>query len=70
MYVDGWKANDGEMIARALAEDCVIIESHGPTYRGVDDVREWMRSWVEEGYKVDKWDITSFFFTNGGETRS
>jgi len=64
MYVDGWRANDAEKIIGPLSEDCVIIESHGPTYRGLADVKEWVESWIKENYKVDKWDIISFWFVD------
>ena len=33
-YVDGWKKGNESEILDALTEDCIIIESHGPTYRG------------------------------------
>lgn len=62
LYVDGWKENDVKKIIRPLAEDCLIIESHGPTYKGIEDVKEWVASWVKEKYKVDKWEVGSFYF--------
>lgn len=63
-YVEGWKDNNLEKILEPLVEDCTIIESHGPTYRGHGDVRAWVESWIAEGYKVDKWNITSFLFAD------
>ena len=59
-YVDGWKTNDRDRILSSLAPDCVIIESHGPTYRGTDLVRQWIESWFSGGSSVDRWEITSF----------
>lgn len=33
-YVDAWKKGNESEILDVLAEDCIIVESHGPTYRG------------------------------------
>jgi uncharacterized protein (TIGR02246 family) len=63
-YVDGWRKNDGSKILATLAPDCVIVESHGPTYRGIETVRKWVERWIAEGSRVDRWDITSFRFTD------
>ena len=48
-YIDGWKANSVEKITMSLTEDCVVLESHGPTYRGVEQIRQWMEFWLKEG---------------------
>jgi ketosteroid isomerase-like protein len=64
-YVRGWRENDLSTIASTLSPDCVIIESHGPAYRGIDTVREWVESWIDAGSVVDRWDITSFHFVEG-----
>lgn len=61
-YIDGWKEGSIEKIIALLHEDCVIIESHGPRYRGVDQVRKWFEYWVREKGKVLRWNITSFYF--------
>jgi hypothetical protein len=59
-YVDGWRNNDLEKIINTLSPDCLIIESHGPAYRGIGHVREWIKSWIHERSTVERWDITSF----------
>jgi hypothetical protein len=64
-YVGGWRENDLSRIASTLSPGCIIIESHGPTYRGIDTVREWVESWIDAGSIVDRWDITSFCFVEG-----
>ena len=64
-YVEGWRENDLPMITSTLSPDCLVIESHGPTYRGIDTVREWVESWIAAGSIVDRWDITSFHFVEG-----
>jgi hypothetical protein len=50
------------MIISCLTEDCVVIESHGPTYHGVYDIEQWFKFWLEAKSKVTKWDILSFYF--------
>jgi len=59
-YVDGWRENNLAGILGTLVPDCLIIESHGPTYRGAARVRQWVMSWFAEGSIVDRWDITAF----------
>jgi hypothetical protein len=61
-YINGWKKNDLPMIISCLTEDCVVIESHGPTYHGVSDIEQWFKFWTEAKSKVTKWDILSFYF--------
>ena len=58
-YFRGWVDHDPEAIALTLAEPCVIIESHGPTYRGSAQVLRWAEEWFQSGNTVDRWDITS-----------
>lgn len=61
-YVDGWKENDIEKIVAPLSKDCVVVESHGPTYRGLEQVKKWFDYWIQEKGRVSRWDITSFYF--------
>ncbi len=58
-YVEGWKEGDPIKIMSVLADDCEIIESHGPIYRGLEMAEEWVSSWIKTG-KVTKWEIKSF----------
>lgn len=67
-YVHGWKTNDLSMIVSCLTEDCVVIESHGPTYRGVSDIEQWFKFWLEAKSKITKWDILSFYFCENKKT--
>ncbi len=62
-YIEGWKRNNVEKVVEPLAKDCIIIESHGPTYHGTDDVKDWVNSWKKDGYKVNRWDIISFLYS-------
>jgi ketosteroid isomerase-like protein len=61
-YVEGWKTDDAARIIDTLAPNCVIVESHGPTYRGLEIARQWIEDWLGAGNSVDRWDVTSFCF--------
>ncbi len=65
-YVDGWSEGDHVKILSSLDEECVIIESYGPTYHGIVKVGRWIDSWFGAGNTVNSWDITSFYVV--GET--
>jgi hypothetical protein len=60
-YVDGWKENDDEKILGTITPDCVIIESHGPVYRGREEASAWINDWIRKGSLVNRWNITSFY---------
>ncbi|HSX43967.1 MAG TPA: nuclear transport factor 2 family protein [Candidatus Saccharimonadales bacterium] len=60
-YVEGWVNNHSSRILGSLSDDCFITESHGPTYRGLEEVKRWIKEWHHTGV-VDKWEIDSFFF--------
>jgi ketosteroid isomerase-like protein len=61
-YINGWKENDLAQIIASLADDCTVIESHGPTYQGIAAVERWFELWLAANSHVKKWDITSFHF--------
>jgi hypothetical protein len=67
-YVEGWKVNDPPQIIDTLAPNCLIVESHGPTYRGLDVATRWIEGWLGTGNTVDRWDITSFCFDEEKQT--
>ena len=60
-YIDGWKEGNSDKIRSVLSNDCVVIESHGPTYNGKDIISKWINEWLSEDSTVDKWDVTSFY---------
>ncbi len=60
-YVDGWVHGDPAEILAVLDPDCVIVESHGPTYRGTKSVARWIAEWFGAGGVVEAWDVTSFY---------
>jgi ketosteroid isomerase-like protein len=56
-YVDAWKAGDAARVVRVLTPDCEVIESHGPTFTGRDDVRSWIEDWNQRSSAVIRWDL-------------
>lgn len=63
-YIDGWKETDISKISKPLAMDCEVVESHGPIYKGIDKVKKWVEVWIQSDGKVDRWDLTSFYFVD------
>ena len=61
-YVNGWKANRIELIIDNLHDNCVVIESHGPMYSGITDIKKWFDSWLVAKGVVTKWDILSYYY--------
>jgi len=59
-YMEGWKRADLEAILNSLTGDCLIIESHGPTYRGKKAVSNWFEQWHGAGNRVLSWEMRSF----------
>lgn len=60
-YTTGWKEGNVSKITDTLSDNCVIIESHGPIYKGVREIKAWINDWNKAGSKVNKWNITSFY---------
>ncbi|HET6989462.1 MAG TPA: nuclear transport factor 2 family protein [Kribbella sp.] len=58
-YIDGWRRHDIPAVLETLTDDCVVIESYGPVYRGTARVEQWMNAWFNAGGTVDAWEITS-----------
>ncbi|MHB8059633.1 MAG: nuclear transport factor 2 family protein, partial [Gaiellaceae bacterium] len=56
-YVESWREGDAAKILGTVTEDCVISESHGPTYRGKDQVVRWVDAWFGAGGDVLAWEI-------------
>jgi ketosteroid isomerase-like protein len=67
-YINGWKANDLAQIIAPLAEDCTVIESHGPTYQGIVAIKRWFELWLAANSHIKKWDITAFYFCEQQQT--
>jgi hypothetical protein len=54
---------DTEKILGTLDPECVVVESHGPVYRGTDRVAKWIDAWFGEGNSIESWDITELLVT-------
>lgn len=63
-YMEGWKKNDLCLITSTLDDKCIVIESHGPTYYGIDDIQLWFNFWIAVDSKILRWDLTSYFHEN------
>lgn len=68
IYINGWKQNNLDMILSSLAEDCVIIESHGPIYQGSAALKKWFALWLQANSQIKNWDIKSFYFCSDKHT--
>jgi hypothetical protein len=62
-YVHGRMERDAEKILGTLDPECVVVESHGPVYRGTDRVAKWIDAWFGEGNSIESWDITGLLMT-------
>ena len=62
-YVQGWMERDTVKILGTLDPECVVVESHGPVYRGTDRVAKWIDAWFGEGNSIESWDITRLLVT-------
>lgn len=60
-YVAGWKQNNLRKITSCLTENCIVIESHGTTYNGIQDIEHWFALWLRAKSAVTKWDVLSFY---------
>ena len=58
-YIDAWRRQDVAGVLAVLTDDCVVIESYGPVYRGRSRVEQWMHAWFDAGGVVDDWTITT-----------
>jgi hypothetical protein len=67
-YITGWKQNNLQLITSCLAENCIVIESHGPVYHGINDIEQWFKLWLEAKSTVLKWDILSLSFCEKKQT--
>lgn len=61
-YIGGWLHGDPARVLRTVADDCVVIESHGPTFTGRAEIARWLDEWFGRGGVVSRWAITSFVF--------
>ena len=60
-YIDGWRHHDAEAILATVTDDCTVIESFGPVYRGADRIRQWVEVWIAAGSQVLDWTVSRQF---------
>lgn len=65
-YMQGWLAQNEEMLLATLSPQVRIIESYGPEYVGLTEVQQWFRTWHPLG-QVLQWDALAFLH-QGEET--
>lgn len=58
-YVDGWREGDAAKILASVTGDCVVTESHGPTYHGAEQIARWVDTWFGAGGEVLAWEVRS-----------
>jgi len=61
-YVEGWKRNSPSDILSTFSPDCVVRESHGPTYRGKELVKDWIETWIAAGNTIERWEVDNFVY--------
>jgi ketosteroid isomerase-like protein len=66
-YIDAWISADADRIAHTVAEQCRITECYGSVYRGRDTVRQWARTWFDQGGVVHQWEVTDHIVTGDRE---
>lgn len=59
-YISGWLESDKSKILSTLDKNCVIIESHGPRYKGTETIARWIENWFSEGGKVTDWSMGTY----------
>ncbi|MEN8908143.1 MAG: nuclear transport factor 2 family protein [Clostridiales bacterium] len=58
-YFESWIRKDNNKLKYIFTDEIIYIESHGPVYKGINDVEKWFKEWNKIGI-VLKWDIKQF----------
>ncbi|MBB6623288.1 nuclear transport factor 2 family protein [Clostridium gasigenes] len=71
-YFKGWIDNDKSIIERYFCENALYIESWGPAYKGIKELKLWFEDWninskvliwkIEEYIVLDKRIICEWYF--------
>lgn len=62
-YFNIWINPDVNSLESIFAHDIYYIESHGPSYSGLEQLKSWFIEWNNLG-KVTTWNITNFIQHN------
>lgn len=57
--LQAWLDKDISPLEELFAPEIVYIESFGPAYRGIGEIRRWFNDWVRMGSML-RWDVKSF----------
>ncbi|CUQ32093.1 hypothetical protein BH721_11790 [Clostridium baratii] len=55
-YFESWIKNNISVIENNFSEDILYIESWGPAYRGIEEVKLWFKNWNKSS-KVLCWEV-------------
>jgi len=58
-YFNSWIRKDISVIENTFSPDAVYVESWGPAYRNLVDIRKWFNEWNKDN-TVLQWDIVGF----------
>lgn len=59
-YFNSWLEKDISVLDDVFESNAVYIESFGPAYRNLSDIKNWFSDWNAK-YNVIRWDIRNFF---------
>lgn len=59
-YFDMWLQKNSSKIEEIFTKDIIYIESWGPKYCGIEEIKYWFSEWNTRG-KVVTWEIKQFF---------
>jgi len=58
-YFASWLRRDGSRLPDFFSDDALYIESHGPRYKGLEQIEQWFADWLPHG-EVIQWKIIRF----------
>ena len=64
LWFEMWLQRADLGIVNIFSSDAIYIESWGPEYRGVEQIKLWFEEWNTRG-RVLQWDIKQFFHKEG-----
>ena len=59
-WFEMWLNQNSQGIEELFCRDAIYVESWGPKYTGLNDIRHWFEEWNTRG-TVLQWDIKQFF---------
>ncbi|SHI95216.1 SnoaL-like domain-containing protein [Clostridium cavendishii DSM 21758] len=62
-YFKAWIDNDISIIEKVFSEDILYVESWGPAYIGINQLKAWFMDWHKNN-KVVIWDIKDIIILN------